>query len=78
MKTLDFGIYILSYNFVIGLLLMIASEKLGVYAGYFTGSAKTENFAPDTNRHNHFRCLRRGFDGWNLSGWLCVKTVISR
>ncbi len=42
MKTLDFGIYILSYNFVIGLLLMIASEKLGVYAGYFTGSAKAK------------------------------------
>ena len=40
--------------------------------------SQSENFAPDTNRHNHFRCLRRGFDGWNLSGWLCVKTVISR
>lgn len=42
MKTIDFSLYILSYNFVIGLLLMIASEKLGIYAGYFTGSAKAK------------------------------------
>ncbi len=40
MKTLDFGLYIVSYNFVIGLLLMVSSEKFGVYAGYFMGSFK--------------------------------------
>lgn len=38
MKTIDFSIYILTYNFIIGVLLMLASEKMGAYAGYFTGS----------------------------------------
>lgn len=38
MKTFDFSLYILSYNFVIGVLLMVSSEKFGVYAGYFIGS----------------------------------------
>ena len=40
MKTFDFSLYIVSYNFVIGVLLMLASEKIGAYAGYFTGSFK--------------------------------------
>lgn len=38
MKTIDFSIYIVTYNFVIGVLLMLASEKIGAYAGHFTGS----------------------------------------
>ena len=38
MKTFDFSLYILSYNFVIGVLLMVSSEKFGIYAGYFMGS----------------------------------------
>jgi hypothetical protein len=38
MKTIDFSLYIVTYNFVIGVLLMLASEKVGAYAGYFTGS----------------------------------------
>mgnify|MGYP000105995612 CR=1 FL=1 len=38
MKTFDFGLYIVSYNLVISVLLMLASEKIGVYAGYFMGS----------------------------------------
>ena len=37
---IDFSFYILTYNFVIGILLMLASEKIGVYAGHFTGSFK--------------------------------------
>lgn len=37
MKTFDFGLYIVIYNLIIGLLIMIASEKLGVYAGYVSG-----------------------------------------
>jgi hypothetical protein len=40
MKTFDFGLYLVSYNLVIGILLMIASEKLGVFAGYFMGSQR--------------------------------------
>ena len=31
---------IVSYNLVIGVLLMLASEKIGAYAGYFFGSYK--------------------------------------
>ena len=34
MKTIDFSLYLVLYNFIIGVLLMIASEKLGVYAGH--------------------------------------------
>lgn len=40
MKTVDFSLIVVSYNLVIGVLLMISSEKIGVYAGYFTGSYK--------------------------------------
>ena len=40
MKAIDFSLYIVTYNFVIGILLMLASEKIGVYAGHFTGSYK--------------------------------------
>lgn len=40
MKTFDFSLYLVSYNLVIGILLMIASEKIGVYAGYFMGSRR--------------------------------------
>jgi hypothetical protein len=42
MKTIDFSFYILTYNFVIAVLLMLASEKIGVYAGYFMGSYKAK------------------------------------
>ena len=40
MKTFDFSLYIVSYNLVIGVLLMLASEKIGAYAGYLTGSRR--------------------------------------
>jgi hypothetical protein len=40
MKIIDFSFYILTYNFIIGVLLMLASEKIGVYAGVFGGSYK--------------------------------------
>lgn len=33
MKTINFSLYFVVYNFIIGVLVMIASEKLGVYAG---------------------------------------------
>lgn len=33
MKTLDVSAMIVGYNFVIGVLLMLSSEKLGVLAG---------------------------------------------
>jgi hypothetical protein len=42
MKIIDFGVYIVVYNFIVGVLLMIASEKLGFYAGYLAGSYRTE------------------------------------
>ena len=38
MKTFDFGLYIVSYNLIVGVLLMLASEKIGFYAGYFIRS----------------------------------------
>jgi hypothetical protein len=40
MQTINFSFYILTYNFIIGILLMLASEKIGTYAGHFMGSYK--------------------------------------
>ena len=34
MKTVNFSLYIVVYNFIIGVLVMISSEKLGSYAGH--------------------------------------------
>ena len=36
MKTVDFSSIIVGYNFVIGVLVMLSSQKLGAYAGYVT------------------------------------------
>ena len=40
MQPVNFSLYIVVYNFVIAVLLMVASEKIGAYAGYFAGSYK--------------------------------------
>ncbi|HMS42599.1 MAG TPA: hypothetical protein PKE69_20385 [Pyrinomonadaceae bacterium] len=37
---MDFSLYIISYNFIIGILLMISSEKIGAFTGYFARSYK--------------------------------------
>jgi ABC-type dipeptide/oligopeptide/nickel transport system permease subunit len=42
MQTVDFSLYIVIYNLIIGVLIMIASEKLGVYAGYVAGRYKKQ------------------------------------
>lgn len=42
METINFSLYLVIYNFIIGVLVMIASEKLGVYAGYFFGTHKKQ------------------------------------
>jgi hypothetical protein len=44
MNGANFSFYILGYNFVIGILLMLASEKIGFCAGRFAGLHK-ENAA---------------------------------
>ena len=36
MKSINFSAYIVTYNFIIGVLVMIASQRLGVYAGVIT------------------------------------------
>ena len=38
MKTVNFSLYIVVYNFIIGVLVMISSEKLGIYAGHLIRS----------------------------------------
>ena len=38
MRTVDIGAYFVVYNFVIGVLLVIASEKLGAYAGFLSSA----------------------------------------
>jgi hypothetical protein len=40
MNGANFSFYILGYNFVIGILLMLASEKIGFYAGRCAGLYK--------------------------------------
>jgi hypothetical protein len=42
MQNIDFSFYIVVYNLIIGVLVMIASEKLGVYAGYLFGAYKKQ------------------------------------
>lgn len=42
METFDFSLYIVVYNLIIGILVMLASEKIGVYAGYFFGPYKKQ------------------------------------
>lgn len=42
MKTVNFSLYFVTYNFVIGVLVMIASEKLGIYAGHIIRSQKMQ------------------------------------
>ncbi len=42
MKIVDFGLYFVVYNFIIGVLLMVASEKLGIYAGHLAGSRSVQ------------------------------------
>jgi hypothetical protein len=37
-KIVNFSLYVVVYNFIIGVLLMIASDKLGIYAGHLAGS----------------------------------------
>ncbi|HVQ36010.1 MAG TPA: hypothetical protein VMS31_00660 [Pyrinomonadaceae bacterium] len=42
MKIVDLGLYFVVYNFIIGVLVMVASEKLGIYAGYLAGSRRVQ------------------------------------
>ena len=42
MKMVNFSVYIVVYNFIIGVLLMIASDKLGVYAGQLARSRSVQ------------------------------------
>ncbi len=67
MKTFDFGLYIVSYNLIIGVLLMLASEKLGVYVGYFAGSYKEK-----INRLTHIGILTFGICVALLSGFVLL------
>jgi hypothetical protein len=39
-ETVDFSVYFVVYNFIIGVLVMIASEKLGIYAGLLIRSRR--------------------------------------
>ena len=38
MKTVDYSLYFVTYNFIIGILLTLSSEKIGAGAGYFFGA----------------------------------------
>jgi hypothetical protein len=42
MKTVNFSAIFVTYNFIIGVLVMIASEKLGVYAGHMVRSHRAQ------------------------------------
>lgn len=42
MKTVNFSLYLVVYNFIIGVLVIIASEKLGVYAGQLVKSRRAQ------------------------------------
>jgi hypothetical protein len=42
MKTVDFGSIIVSYNFVVGVLLMLSSQKVASFAGYVNKGYRTQ------------------------------------
>jgi uncharacterized membrane protein len=42
MKTVDFGAIIVSYNFVIGVLLMLSSQKVATLAGAVNKGHRTQ------------------------------------
>ena len=42
MKVINFSLYLVVYNFVIAVLVMVASEKLGVFAGRLAGSRRAQ------------------------------------
>ena len=62
---MDFSFYIISYNFIIGILLMLSSEKIGVFAGYFTGSYK-EKISQALEK------LRTGFKSGAVNNYPCA------
>ena len=48
-ETVNFSLYFVVYNFIIGVLVMVASEKLGVYAGHL-GRSQSVQVARLTSR----------------------------
>ena len=42
MKTVDLGAIVVGYNFVIGVLVMLSSQKVGTYAGYVNKAHRTQ------------------------------------
>jgi len=67
MQPVDFSLYIVVYNFIIGILIMIASEKLGVYAGYPFGTRKKQ-----VSRVAHIAALAFGTCVAVLSGGVYI------
>ena len=42
MKTIDVSAIIVGYNFVIGVLIMLSSQKVATYAGYVNKARRTQ------------------------------------
>lgn len=42
METIDLGSIIVSYNFVIGVLIMLSSQKVASFAGYVNKAHRTQ------------------------------------
>ena len=42
MKTIDIGAIFLTYDFIVGVLLMLASDRLGTYAGLINKSRRVQ------------------------------------
>ena len=67
MKTIDFGSIIVSYNFVIGVLLMLSSQKVGTLAGSVNKGHRAQIV-----RFTHLSTFTLGATWAALSGFIYV------
>ena len=67
MKTIDFGSIIVSYNFVIGVLLMLSSQKVATLAGNVNKAHRTQIV-----KFTHLSTFTLGATWAALSGFIYV------
>jgi hypothetical protein len=69
-QIVNFSLYLVVYNFIIGVLLMIASEKLGIYGRHLAGSHRVRDTLGPA-RDVHVWGMRGDNHDWSLSRLLC-------
>ena len=73
MKTVDYSAMIVGYNFVVGVLVMLSSQKIGAYAGYVNKA-----HADRIERYTRLSTLTFGACVAALSTWIYLAFHILR